>query len=191
MIELTNLTKAYGRGNQRTLVLDDITFRVDAGEILAVVGPSGAGKSTLAQCINLLTPPTSGSVVVNGEDLTTLSARQLRVARRRIGTVFQSAGLLERRTAAENVALPLEYLGVTADESKKRVAELLDRVACRSVPTTIRSSSPVASANASASPGRSRCGPRSYCPTRPPPAGASSPPPTRTSRRFRTSISST
>jgi D-methionine transport system ATP-binding protein len=128
MIELTNLTKAYGHGDQRTVVLDRVNFRVDAGEILAVVGPSGAGKTTLAQCINLLTAPTSGSVVVNGEDLTTLSSRKLRVARRRIGTVFQSAGLLERRTAAENVALPLEYLGVTADESRRRVAELLDRV---------------------------------------------------------------
>jgi D-methionine transport system ATP-binding protein len=128
MIELTDLTKAYVHGDQRIVVLDRITFRVDAGEILAVVGPSGAGKSTLAQCINLLTPPTSGSVVVNGEDLTTLSSGKLRVARRRIGTVFQSAGLLERRTAAENVALPLEYLGVTAPEAKKRVAELLDRV---------------------------------------------------------------
>ncbi|MEN4478698.1 methionine ABC transporter ATP-binding protein [Mycolicibacterium cosmeticum] len=128
MIELTDVTKAYGHGAQRTVVLDRINFQVDAGEILAVVGPSGAGKSTLAQCINLLTPPTSGSVVVNGEDLTTLSARKLRVARRRIGTVFQSSGLLERRTAAENVALPLEYLGVTAAETEKRVAELLDRV---------------------------------------------------------------
>ncbi|OKH76450.1 methionine ABC transporter ATP-binding protein [Mycobacterium sp. SWH-M1] len=128
MIELTELTKVYGSGEHRTVVLDRITFRVDAGEILAVVGPSGAGKSTLAECINLLTLPTSGSVVVNGEDLTTLSAQKLRVARRRIGTVFQSAGLFERRTAAENVALPLEYLGVTAAESKKRVAELLDRV---------------------------------------------------------------
>jgi D-methionine transport system ATP-binding protein len=128
MIELTDLAKAYGHGDQRTAVLNRINFRVDAGEILAVVGPSGAGKSTLAQCINLLTPPTSGSVVVNGEDLTTLSSRKLRVARRRIGTVFQSAGLLERRTAAENVTLPLEYLGVTAAESRKRVAELLDRV---------------------------------------------------------------
>ena len=109
-------------------MLDQVNFRVDAGEILAVVGPSGAGKSTLAQCINLLTPPTSGSVVVNGEDLATLSSRKLRVARRRIGTVFQSAGLFERRTAAENVALPLEYLGVTAGETTKRVAGLLDRV---------------------------------------------------------------
>lgn len=128
MIELTDVTKAYGHGAQRTVVLDRINFRVDTGEILAVVGPSGAGKSTLAQCINLLTLPSSGSVVVNGDDLTTLSARKLRVARRRIGTVFQSSGLLERRTAAENVALPLEYLGVTAAEAQKRVAELLDRV---------------------------------------------------------------
>lgn len=128
MIELTDVTKVYGHGEQRTVVLERITFRVEAGEILAVVGPSGAGKSTLAQCINLLTPPTSGSVVVNGDDLTTLSAGQLRVARRRIGTVFQSSGLLERRTAAENVALPLQYLGVTPVESKKRVAELLERV---------------------------------------------------------------
>lgn len=128
MIELTELTKVYGHGGEQTVVLDRITFRVAAGEILAIVGPSGAGKSTLAQCINLLTAPTSGSVVVNGEDLTTLSSRKLRVARRRIGTVFQSSGLLERRTAAENVALPLEYLGVTAAETKSRVAELLDRV---------------------------------------------------------------
>lgn len=128
MIELTDLTKSYGRGDGRTIVLDRINFRVEAGEILAVVGPSGAGKSTLAQCINLLTAPTSGSVVVNGQDLTTLSSQRLRVARRRIGTVFQSSGLLERRTAAENVALPLEYLGVTAAEARKRVAELLDRV---------------------------------------------------------------
>lgn len=128
MIELTDLTKIYGTGEHRTVVLDRINFRVEAGEILAVVGPSGAGKSTLAQCINLLTLPTSGSVVVNGEDLTTLSSHKLRVARRRIGTVFQSSGLFERRTAAENVALPLQYLGVTAAETRKRVAELLGRV---------------------------------------------------------------
>jgi D-methionine transport system ATP-binding protein len=128
MIELAELSKVYGHGAQQTVVLERINFRVDASEIFAVIGPSGAGKSTLAQCINLLTPPTSGSVVVNGENLTQLSSGALRVARRRIGTVFQSAGLLERRTAAENVAMPLEYLGVTAAETKNRVNELLDRV---------------------------------------------------------------
>lgn len=128
MIELSDLTKEYSHGTRTSVVLDRINFRVDAGEIFAVVGPSGAGKTTLAQCINLLIPPTSGSVVVNGENLTKLSSRALRVARRRIGTVFQSAGLLERRTAAENIALPLEYLGVTTAETKRRVSTLLDRV---------------------------------------------------------------
>lgn len=124
MIEVNDLTKAYGD----TVVLDGLNFAVDSGEIFAVVGPSGAGKSTLAQCINLLERPTSGSVVVNGEDLTRLSYKQLRVARRRIGTVFQSSSLLSRRTAAENIALPLEYLGVTKGEAERRVRELLDRV---------------------------------------------------------------
>lgn len=124
MIEVNDLTKAYGD----TVVLDSLNFAVDSGEILAVVGPSGAGKSTLAQCINLLERPSSGSVVVNDEDSTRLSHKQLRAARRRIGTVFQSSSLLSRRTAAENIALPLEYLGVTKAEADRRVHELLERV---------------------------------------------------------------
>ncbi|MDQ4138132.1 MAG: ATP-binding cassette domain-containing protein, partial [Actinomycetota bacterium] len=128
MISIERLTKVYGSGASATVVLDELDFSVGTGEIFAVVGPSGAGKSTLAQCVNLLERPTSGSVVVNGENLSQLSERQLRVARRRIGTIFQSDGLYSRRTAAQNVALPLEYLGVTAAESRKRVAELLDRV---------------------------------------------------------------
>jgi len=128
MISLEQLTKVYGHGAQRTVVLDRLDFSVDAGEIFAVVGPSGAGKSTLAQCVNLLERPTSGSVLVNGENLSRLNEKQLRVARRRIGTIFQSDGLYSRRTAAQNVALPLEYLGVTAAETRARTAELLDRV---------------------------------------------------------------
>ncbi|MFO7690689.1 MAG: ATP-binding cassette domain-containing protein [Cryobacterium sp.] len=128
MISLEQLTKVYGHGEARTVVLDRLDFSVDAGEIFAVVGPSGAGKSTLAQCVNLLERPTSGSVLVNGENLSQLSEKQLRVARRRIGTIFQSDGLYSRRTAAQNVALPLEYLGVTAAETRARTAELLDRV---------------------------------------------------------------
>ncbi|RFA11032.1 methionine ABC transporter ATP-binding protein [Subtercola boreus] len=128
MIALEKLTKVYGQGPSAVTVLDNLDFSVAAGEIFAVVGPSGAGKSTLAQCVNLLERPTSGSVVVNGENLSSLSEEKLRIARRRIGTIFQSDGLFSRRTAAANVALPLSYLGVTARESKKRVAELLDRV---------------------------------------------------------------
>ncbi len=128
MISLRQLTKTYGRGDTSVTVLDTVDFDVPTGRIAAVVGRSGAGKSTLAQCINLLERPTSGSVVVNGEELSGLPEKRLREARRRIGTVFQSSSLLSRRTAAENIALPLEYLGVTPGEARARVSELLDRV---------------------------------------------------------------
>jgi D-methionine transport system ATP-binding protein len=128
MISLEKLTKVYGHGATAVTVLENLDFTVGSAEIFAVVGPSGAGKSTLAQCVNLLERPTSGSVVVNGENLSQLSESQLRIARRRIGTVFQADGLFSRRTAAQNIALPLSYLGVTKAESKKRVGELLERV---------------------------------------------------------------
>jgi D-methionine transport system ATP-binding protein len=124
MIEVAAVTKRYGR----LTVLDGIDFTVAPGEIAAVVGPSGAGKSTLARCINLLERPTSGSIRVGGQDLTALSRKQLRVARRAIGTVFQSAGLLARLTAAENVALPLRYFDIPHAERARRVRHLLERV---------------------------------------------------------------
>lgn len=124
MIEITALTKRYGS----LTVLDGIDFTVEAGEIAAIIGPSGAGKTTLARCINLLEQPTTGSIRVAGQDLTRLSRRDLRVARRAIGTVFQSAGLLSRLTAADNVALPLRYLDIPDEERHRRVRELLDRV---------------------------------------------------------------
>ena len=124
MIEISGLTKAYGS----TTVLDGIDFTVDDGRIAAVVGPSGAGKSTLARCVNLLERPTSGTITVDGRELTRLSARELRGARRRIGTVFQSANLLRRLTAAQNVALPLRHAGHDEAETRRRVGELLERV---------------------------------------------------------------
>jgi D-methionine transport system ATP-binding protein len=124
MIEVTALTKRYGS----LTVLDGVDFAVQAGEIAAVVGPSGAGKSTLARCINLLEKPTSGSILVDGKDLTRLSRRELRSARRAIGTVFQSASLLQRLTAAENVELPMRYLDISHSERVARVRELLERV---------------------------------------------------------------
>jgi ABC-type methionine transport system ATPase subunit len=124
VIQLTDLSKSFGR----TVVLDGIRFDVPERHIAAVVGPSGAGKSTLARCVNLLERPTSGSVVVSGQELTRLRPKQLRVARRAIGTVFQSANLLSRLTAAQNVALPLRNARLTQAEMYRRVHELLDRV---------------------------------------------------------------
>jgi len=110
MIALDRLTKVYGAGER---VLDDISLQVDRGEIAAIVGPSGAGKSTLAKCINLLERPTSGEVVVDGVNLTALGGEKLRAARRAIGTIFQNAVLLRRKTVAENISVPLEYFGVS------------------------------------------------------------------------------
>ncbi|GAA3679163.1 ATP-binding cassette domain-containing protein [Nocardioides ginsengisoli] len=124
MIEIAGLTKSCGS----TRVLDGIDLRVESARIAAVVGPSGAGKSTLARTINLLERPTSGSIVVNGRDLTALQGRELRTARREIGTVFQQANLLRRLTAAQNVALPLRHHGLPEAEIRRRVYELLERV---------------------------------------------------------------
>ena len=124
MIEITGLTKKYGPHT----VLDNIDFTVEAGSIAAIVGRSGAGKSTLFRCVNLLERPTSGTIRVDGQELTHLSRRDLRVARRAIGTVFQSASLLRRLTAAQNVALPLRFLGLPESEVHQRVRELLERV---------------------------------------------------------------
>jgi ABC-type methionine transport system ATPase subunit len=124
MIEISGLTKAY----DGTAVLDGIDLTVGDAQIAAVVGPSGAGKSTLARCINLLERPTSGSIAVKGQDLTSLSRRDLRQARRQIGTVFQSANLLRRLTAAQNVALPLRYQGLDQAETRRQVGDLLERV---------------------------------------------------------------
>jgi D-methionine transport system ATP-binding protein len=124
MIEISGLTKKYGPHT----VLDNIDFRVEQGQIAAVVGPSGAGKSTLARCINLLERPTAGTIRVSGQELTHLSRKQLRSARQTIGTVFQSASLLRRLTAAQNIALPLRFLKVPPSEIHDRVRELLIRV---------------------------------------------------------------
>jgi D-methionine transport system ATP-binding protein len=124
MIQIDNLHKNFGE----TEVLSDISLRVDDGEILAVVGPSGAGKSTLSRCVSLLEHPTSGSVAVNGTNLASLSGEQLRRARQRIGTIFQSAPLLRRRTVAQNVALPLEYFRATRRSIDGRVELLLREV---------------------------------------------------------------
>jgi D-methionine transport system ATP-binding protein len=129
MIEIEGLHKAYRAPDGRRIeVLKGVSLQVPAGSITAVVGPSGAGKSTLAKCISLLERPSSGSIRVNGQDLSRLAGEALRRERRAIGTVFQSSALLQRKTAWQNVALPLTYLGVVPRDIDKRVKSLLAAV---------------------------------------------------------------
>ena len=129
MIEIDQLSKHYrAPDGPITEVLKSISLQVPQANITAVVGPSGAGKSTLAKCISLLEQPSAGSIRVNGNDLSRLDGEALRQARRSIGTVFQSSALLQRKTAWENIALPLHYLGVVDRDIAARVGELLDSV---------------------------------------------------------------
>ncbi len=129
MIEIHDLHKAYDLpGGEVAEVLRGIDLVVPDRCITAVVGPSGSGKTTLSRCISLLDQPTAGSILVNGTDLSHLTGEALRRQRRAIGTIFQSSALLRRKTAAENVALPLRYLGVTEAGIRQRVEELLDSV---------------------------------------------------------------
>jgi D-methionine transport system ATP-binding protein len=124
MIEIRNLSKRYGEVE----ALRDINLIVPDRAITAVVGASGAGKSTLAKIVSLLEKPSGGEILVNGVNLARLSGRELREARRAIGTIFQSSALLSRKTAAENIALPLEFLGVVQSDIDRRVKELLEAV---------------------------------------------------------------
>jgi D-methionine transport system ATP-binding protein len=128
MITIMNLRKIYGEGEQAVAALNDVSLKVQQGEIFGVLGQSGAGKSTLIRCVNLLERPTSGAIVIDGEEITALRGVALRKARQRIGMIFQHFHLLSSRTVAENVAFPLEVIGYKRKARKARVRELLSLV---------------------------------------------------------------
>ncbi len=124
MIELKHITKVYSNFK----ALDDISLSIKDGEIFGIVGQSGAGKSTLVRCINMLEPPTSGEVLINGKDMMKLSKAELRDERKGIGMIFQHFNLLSSRTVAGNVAFPLELANVPKAEQKKRIDDILELV---------------------------------------------------------------
>ena len=128
MIELKHITKVFPTPEGDFEALHDVSLTIGDGDIFGIVGMSGAGKSTLVRCINLLERPTSGQVVIDGEDLTTLSAPQLREKRRAISMIFQQFNLLMQRTCLKNICFPMEIAGVPAAEAKKRALEYLDIV---------------------------------------------------------------
>jgi D-methionine transport system ATP-binding protein len=122
VLEIEGLRKVFDNG---VVALDGVDLTVRRGEILGVVGRSGAGKSTLIRCINRLEEPTAGAIRLDGRDIARMGGAELRAARRGIGMVFQHFNLLSSRTAADNVALPLEIAGVGRAERRRRAAELL------------------------------------------------------------------
>ena len=124
-IQLKNLTKSFSGGEDQVNALCDVSLDIGRGEIFGVIGLSGAGKSTLVRCINLLERPTSGTILVDGQDMTALTEKELREARKSIGMIFQSFNLLMQRTALENVCFPMELAGVRKKEAKERAMELL------------------------------------------------------------------
>ena len=128
MIQLTNVTRSYGSGSS-VLALDNITLRIGPAERVAVMGPSGSGKSTLLNLVCGLDEPTSGSVKVEGVELSGLSDDQrTRLRREKIGMIFQTFNLLPTLSALENVALPLRLQGLSKKEAEDRAASMLDHV---------------------------------------------------------------
>ena len=128
IIQITDLNKTFGAGPTAVHALEQINLSIYPGEIFGIIGLSGAGKSTLVRCMNLLERPTSGSVMVDGKEMTKLPDKELRKARKDISMIFQSFNLLMQRTALDNICFPLELIGTKRAAAVQRAQELLDLV---------------------------------------------------------------
>ncbi len=128
-MELKNIRRTYGKKETALDILTDVNLSLYAGEIVALVGPSGSGKSTLLHIAGLLDTPTSGTIIVNGKDVSKASDKErTRLRRTAIGFVYQSHLLLPDFNALENVMLPQLIAGVSQKEARKRAEELLSAV---------------------------------------------------------------
>ncbi|MEK4700914.1 methionine ABC transporter ATP-binding protein [Solibacillus sp. FSL R7-0668] len=128
MIEIQNITKVYKTKNGDLTAVNDVSLSIHKGEIYGIIGYSGAGKSTMIRLLNGLEKPTTGSVIVNGQDIAKASGNELRAARQKISMIFQHFNLLWSRTVEENIAFPLEIAGVPKDKRAQRVEELIELV---------------------------------------------------------------
>ena len=128
MIEFTHVSKDFGTGEKMVRAVQDVSLTIQDGEIFGIIGFSGAGKSTLVRCINLLERPTNGTVVVDGKEMTALSPKELRLARRKIGMIFQHFNLMPSRTVFGNVAYPLQGQGLSKQAIQNKVRKLLKLV---------------------------------------------------------------
>jgi D-methionine transport system ATP-binding protein len=128
MIKIRNLSKVYKTKNGQVTGVDNVSLTIQEGDIFGIVGYSGAGKSSLLRCINLLERPTSGNVTVNGTDLTSLKSKNLRIARLKIGMIFQHFYLISQKTVFENIEFALKAAKIPSKDMNDRVEALLDMV---------------------------------------------------------------
>ena len=155
MLELRQVSKVYGQGAAEVHALREVSLEVDPGTMVAVMGPSGSGKSTLLTIAGSLEEPTSGQVLVAGQDLATMSRNdKARLRRQSIGYVFQDFNLLPGLTAAENVALPLELDGIARGRPAKPGCARWTHSAWPTARRATRTSCPAVNGNGSRSPVR-------------------------------------
>ena len=128
IIELKNITKTFEQDGKIFDAVKDASVSVEKGEIYGIIGFSGAGKSTLVRTINLLGRPTSGQVIVKGRDFLSLSEKELRQERKKIGMIFQHFNLMKSRNVFENVAFPLKHSGLSKEQISQKVHSLLELV---------------------------------------------------------------
>ena len=128
IIRLEGLGKQFQTASGMVTALEDINLDIMDGEIFGIIGLSGAGKSTLVRCINYLEVPTSGKVIFQGENLSAMTDKQKRLARRSMGMIFQQFNLLSQRNVLQNVCFPMEIAGTPKAEAKARALELLKLV---------------------------------------------------------------
>jgi putative ABC transport system ATP-binding protein len=129
LIDIRDITKTYDMGEEKVHALSGVTLAVEAGEYVAIMGPSGSGKSTLMNLIGCLDTPSSGSYVLNGREVATMTDDELAAIRNQeIGFVFQTFNLLPRTTALHQVELPLVYSGLPRKERRERAVKALEAV---------------------------------------------------------------
>ena len=128
MIEIQNLSKEFKNDGSNFLAVNNVSLRIKKGEIFGIIGLSGAGKSTLIRCLNRLEEPTSGTIIVDGVDITKANKDDLRRERKDIGMIFQHFNLLSQKTVYDNIAFPLELDNMNKKDIDSRIDELLKYV---------------------------------------------------------------
>jgi D-methionine transport system ATP-binding protein len=125
MIEFSNISKVFKTKDRQVHAVQNVNLEVHKGDIFGIIGFSGAGKSTLLRLVNLLETPSTGSIKIQGTDIASLSQKELRKLRQRIGMIFQNFNLMTSRTVAGNIGYPLKLAGTSKQEIERRTAELL------------------------------------------------------------------